>query len=276
MLAQLRYGAVIVLIMGTANAAERPIPPTRTGAEVSEPSCRGGGVACGSVDLKRVPRDVALGLVAFNSPYLFGAQALHDGITCQSCHADCGLSGPAVRLVFDAPVPRLHGRRWRGPENRRGDDPDLEAFARRAIVEEFDGPMPDPDIVSALAAYVRQLPDPAAGTSSRAIRLSSLDVAITALALMDDALGRKDRLRLDFLVESARFVMGQEDAAESGDGSQVPRAALIVANDGLKAISRLAWAGHWDEGRRAAEDLAERLRPLSPGPRPLDACSQPR
>jgi hypothetical protein len=275
MLAQFWFGAVIVLITGAANAADGSMPPTRTGAEISRPSCGGSGAPCGAVDLKLVPRDVALGLVAFNSPYLFGAQALHDGITCQSCHADCGLSGPAVRLVFDAPVPRLHGRRWRGPENRRGDDPDLEAFARRAIVDEFDGPMPDPDIVSALAAYVRQLPDTATGTSSHAIRLSSLDVAITTLALVDDALGRKDLMRLDFLVESARFVMGQEDAAESGDGSQVPRAALIVANDGLKAISRLAWAGHWDEGRRAVEDLAELLRPLSPGPRSLDACSPP-
>lgn len=272
MLGRLWCGTFILLFLGTATAVATPDPPTRTGAEISEPACGGAGASCGRVDLTLVPRDVALGLVAFNSPYLFGAQALHDGITCRSCHADCGLSGPAVRLVFDAPVPRLHGRRWRGPESRRGDDPDLEAFSRRAVTDEFGGPMPDPDIVSALAAYVRQLPDTAPGASPHALRLSSLDVAITALALVDDALQKKDRMRLDFLVESARFVVGQE-AAGSGAGAS---AALIVANDDLKAISRLAWAGQWDECQRAVEDLAERLRRLSPGPRSFDACSPAR
>lgn len=269
---RLWYGTVILFILCAAHAAATPDPPTRTGAEISEPTCGGNGAACGGVDLKLVPRDVALGLVAFNSPYLFGEQALHDGITCRSCHADCGLSGAAVRLVFDAPVPRLHGRRWRGPESRRGDDPDLEAFSRRAIVNEFGGPMPDPDMVSALAAYVRQLPDTAPGASPHAMRLSPLDVAITALALGDDALKTSDLMRLDFLVESARFVVGQE-AAGSGAGAQVPPAALIVANEDLKAISRLAWAGQWDECKRAVDGLVERLKRLSPGPRPLEACS---
>lgn len=247
-------------------------PPTSGGAEIVAPPCGARGTTCGGPGVVLPGAELALGALTFNSPYLFGSQALHDAVTCRSCHGDCGLSGPALRLTFDAPVPRLHGRRWRGPESRRGDDPNLEAFARRAIVEEFDGPEPPADIVAALAAYVRQLPE--AGAPG-ALRLSALDVVVVGLSLADDALARGDRGRIDFILETARFLVG-EAAMDARRDPGEPDAALIAINVELKTIGTLASAGRSDECRRAVQDLTARLKQLSPGLRPLGACASSR
>jgi hypothetical protein len=249
-----------VFLVASSEADTRK-PPTLIGAEVVVPSCQAPGPACEGSPVSRIAPSLALGIVAFNSPYLFGSLALRDGVTCRSCHAECGTSGPARRLVFDAPIPRLSGRRWGGPEGRRGDDPHLEAFSRRAIVEEFDGPEPARDIVEGLAAYVRQLPS---SPSPDVVRMGAPDVALVALTLVPDTIRHNDRTRLDFLLESARFVLGEE-VEDALSASRMPDGALIAANVELKAIGALASAGRVEEGERAVRDLARTLQRISDG-----------
>jgi hypothetical protein len=252
-------------IVGSATAETRN-KPTRVGAEVIVPTCGVSAPACDSWIFARLSPEVALGIVAFNSPYLFGSLALRDALTCRSCHAESGPSGPAERLVFDAPVPLLYGRRWGGPQGRMGSDPNLEVFARHAIVEEFDGPEPARDIVAGLAAYVRQLPSP---HSSNAVCLGAKDVVLVALSLVTEALDRNDRARVDFLLESARFTLG-EDVQDALIASRVPDPAVIAANVDLKGISALASAGRNEECERAVRDLSLKLqnagRPGEPWP----------
>ena len=131
---------------------------------------------------------IALGDMAFDSPEAFGDPARSLGISCNTCHNKSitnpkffipGLSrrpgGLDVSNSFFAPhasnghfdhvdIPDLRGIRFTGPYGRNGRFASLREFTRNVIVNEFNGPEPDPLLLDGLIAYMFEfdfLPNPA-------------------------------------------------------------------------------------------------------------------
>jgi cytochrome c peroxidase len=131
---------------------------------------------------------IALGDMAFDSAFIFGEPARSLNITCNTCHNKGvtnpnlfipGLSGSPgtvdVSSSFFAPhannghfdpldIPDLRGIRFTAPYGRNGRFESLREFARNVIVNEFDGPEPDPMMLDAMVAYMMEfdfLPNPA-------------------------------------------------------------------------------------------------------------------
>ena len=130
---------------------------------------------------------VALGDMAFDSPLILGEPARSLGISCNNCHnksitnpnfAIPGLTryagGVDVSNGFFAPhannghfdpldIPDLRGIRFTAPYGRNGRFGSLRDFVRNGIVNEFNGPEPDPVILDAMLAYMLEfdfLPNP--------------------------------------------------------------------------------------------------------------------
>lgn len=131
---------------------------------------------------------VALGDMAFDSPEIFGEPARSLGLSCNTCH-NKGVTNPKffipglsarsggldVSNSFFAPhaanghfdpldIPDLRGIRFTGPYGRNGRFPSLREFTRNVIVNEFNGPEPDPMLLDGLVAYMLEfdfLPNPA-------------------------------------------------------------------------------------------------------------------
>ena len=121
---------------------------------------------------------IALGDMAFDSPFIFGDPARSLGISCNTCHNKSitnpnffvpGLSrrpgGVDVSNSYFAPharnghfdpldIPDLRGIRFTGPYGRNGRFDSLREFVRNVIVNEFDGPEPDPLLLDGLLAYM--------------------------------------------------------------------------------------------------------------------------
>jgi len=124
---------------------------------------------------------IALGRMAFRSPFLLGGQATRRGLTCQACHTQgvrnenffvIGLSDePGTADVSNfhfsdelgdeifnpSPIPSLS-------DDIRGVDydptkTDFEDFVTRLITKEFTGKNPSPEIKGALMTYLRALDD---------------------------------------------------------------------------------------------------------------------
>lgn len=131
---------------------------------------------------------IALGDMAFDSPEIFGEPARSLGMSCNTCHNKSitnpkffipGLSarpgGLDVSNSFFAPhasnghfdhvdIPDLRGIRFTGPYGRNGRFASLREFIRNVIVNEFNGPEPDPVLLDGLIAYMFEfdfLPNPA-------------------------------------------------------------------------------------------------------------------
>ena len=121
---------------------------------------------------------IALGDMAFDSSFIFGEPAQSLGISCNSCHNKSitnpnfiipGLSsrpgGMDVSNSFFAPhannghfdaldIPDLRGIRFTAPYGRNGRFDSLTEFVRNVIVNEFNGPEPDPVLLDGLIAYM--------------------------------------------------------------------------------------------------------------------------
>ncbi|MCH8967245.1 MAG: cytochrome C, partial [Planctomycetes bacterium] len=121
---------------------------------------------------------IALGDMAFDSSFIFGEPAQSLGISCNSCHNKSitnpnfiipGLSSRAggmdVSNSFFAPhannghfdaldIPDLRGIRFTAPYGRNGRFESLNEFVRNVIVNEFNGPEPDPLLLDGLIAYM--------------------------------------------------------------------------------------------------------------------------
>ena len=121
---------------------------------------------------------IALGDMAFDSSFIFGEPAQSLGISCNSCHNKSitnpnfiipGLSSRAggmdVSNSFFAPhannghfdaldIPDLRGIRFTAPYGRNGRFESLNDFVRNVIVNEFNGPEPDPLLLDGLIAYM--------------------------------------------------------------------------------------------------------------------------
>jgi len=129
-------------LVDTVSAGELPREPVRLSTRLIHTACT---TQHGRMELSP---DLALGLLAFNSPYLFGGRALRSQLTCAACHAPEGPSGAAVRLRLRAPVPDL------GTIGKRVD---VASFVSQAVEHEFDGPPLAPRTARALAALVSVL-----------------------------------------------------------------------------------------------------------------------
>jgi hypothetical protein len=149
----------------------------------------------------RLSPDVALGLVAFNSPYLFGGKALRSQLTCGACHAKDGPSGAALRLRLRAPVPDLHAVAHRT---------DVAAFASRSVVAEFDGPPLPRRTARALTALADVLA-PYASDPSKICQVDAASLVMIGLRLGIARLSAVDgdADELSFLLDSLRFVLGE-------------------------------------------------------------------
>jgi hypothetical protein len=237
--------ALFLIVAAWAGAAQLASPAraqTLLGVEIVPLSVSG--------NVAFVDRLVAWGAIAFNSPYIFGGAALKDGMTCAACHDASGPTGPAARMTFDRPIPDLRVREW---PDRAGVTALPEAFIRRAIPEEFDGPVPDPQTVLAIGAYVRQLQrrQPAPST----LRLESMALAGLCLAVLREEIvaGRIDLA--DILIETARFAIGQSPAVSA----PVDHDFLRAANMELKALDTLLLEHATPSDLRSVLDRIERL-----------------
>lgn len=123
---------------------------------------------------------IAFGDLAFDSPYIFGEPARSLGMSCNTCHNKgttneklfiAGLStesgGMDPSNNFFAPhannghfdpldVPDLRGIRFTAPYGRNGRFSSLREFSRNVIMNEFNGPEPDPVLMDALIAYMNE------------------------------------------------------------------------------------------------------------------------
>jgi hypothetical protein len=158
----------------------------------------------------RLSPEVALGLVAFNSPYLFGGKALRSQLTCGACHAKDGPSGAAVRLRLRAPVPDLRAAVGRI---------DVAAFADRAVVAEFDGPPLPGRTARALAALASVLA-PFSSDPGEMCRVDAASLVAIGLRLAVAQVGAADAgaEELDFLIDSLRFMLGEITRGTPPDG----------------------------------------------------------
>ena len=121
---------------------------------------------------------IALGDMAFDSTFIFGDPARTVGLSCNTCHNKSmtnpilfvpGVSrrpgGIDVSNSFFAPhannghfdpldIPDLRGIRFTAPYGRNGRFVSPREFVRNVIVNEFNGPEPDPMLLDGLVAYM--------------------------------------------------------------------------------------------------------------------------
>jgi hypothetical protein len=172
---------------------------------------------------------LALGLIAFNSPYLFGGKALRSQLTCGACHAQDGPSGAALRLRMRATVPDLRAA---------ADRIDVAAFVEHAVVAEFDGP-PLPQRTShALTALTRVLA-PFSSDTAGMCRVEAASLVSIGLQLASVWVRAADASadELAFLLDSLRFILGEMARSTP---SEVPASLLTETNralhDAMQAI----------------------------------------
>ena len=143
-------------------------------------------MASRGVDESETPL-IALGDMAFDSAFIFGEPMRSLGMSCNTCHNKGvtnpnfiipGLSGRAGGMDvsnsffaghannghFDSlDIPDLRGIRFTAPYGRNGRFSSLREFVRNGIVNEFNGPEPDPTLLDGLILYMNEfdfLPNP--------------------------------------------------------------------------------------------------------------------
>ncbi len=137
---------------------------------------------------------IALGDMAFDSPEIFGEPARSLGVSCNTCHnkgvtnpklfipglsrekggmdvSNSFFAGHANNGLHDPlDTPDLRGIRFTAPYGRNGRFASLREFVRNVIVNEFNGPEPDPMIMDGMIAYMNEfefLPNPKLKKSGR-------------------------------------------------------------------------------------------------------------
>ena len=138
------------------------------------------------VDESQTPL-IALGDMAFDSAYIFGEPARSLAMSCNTCHnkgvtnpnfvvpgissrpggmdvSNSFFAGHANNGHFDPlDIPDLRGIRFTAPYGRNGRFSSLREFVRNVIVNEFNGPEPDPMLLDGIIAYMNEfdfLPNP--------------------------------------------------------------------------------------------------------------------
>jgi hypothetical protein len=265
-----RAGALILLGLAAGGAAGVSRLPLRE-ARWTAPAALPRSLAEQPGECLRRPLDpaearaVAVGRIAFRAPLLLGGQAARAGLSCATCHVNGrgnpdflfpGLSGAPGTAdvtaslmsshrgdgVFNPkPIPDLAGPPAKRKVSRSAPGK-LEAFIHGLVAEEFDGPEPAPEVLAALAAYVRALDPAACPGKPAAVRLAGrIEEVESAVALARESQGETRRL----LLAAARSSLGAID--ERFAGRDADRALLRAADADLAAI-RLGETGfaRWD------------------------------
>lgn len=176
---------------------------------------------------------IALGDMAFDSSFIFGEPARSLGVNCNTCHNKSitnplffipGLSarpgGMDVSNSFFAPhannghfdhldSPDLRGIRFTAPYGRNGRIGSLREFVRNVIVNEFNGPEPDPMLLDGMVAYMNEFDFL---SNSALNRDGTLNVRASAAARRGERLFRKpfatmgNRACASCHIPSARFL----------------------------------------------------------------------
>ena len=207
---------------------------------------------------------VALGRVAFRSPFLLGGQAARGRLSCSACHingrsnADFYLEGlssapgtaDVTTSMFSAvredrtlnarPIPDLVDRAARA-ESAHG----VGDFIESAVVDEFQGAPPPRAVIDGLVAYVSALRSSACadGPVRQTPRRDMRHVS-AALDVADEALARGDARVAGFALLSAQGELGR--IAERYPNSPQSREALAgLARQiaGARAIAAAAPKG---------------------------------
>ena len=195
---------------------------------------------------------VRRGDLLFNSPLLLGGQAAKAGLSCASCHRNGrgnpdfvfrGISGAAGTAdvtnglfskkradgVFNpVPIPDLATADGHVQVDRRRPG-ELEAFLTAQIIEEFSGQPPNSNVVSDLAAYIREIDGkncPAAAREPQRwdTEIERLDTGLLALKTVDE--------------ENALPYRNASRAALRRLHERLPEANHVKLRDTLEAISR--------------------------------------
>lgn len=201
---------------------------------------------------------VAIGRVAFRSPFLLGGQAARGRLSCSACHVNGrsnadfyveGLSSaPGTadvttsifskvredRTLNAKPIPDLVDRAARA-ESAHG----IGDFIESAVVDEFQGAAPPRAVIDGLVAYVSALQS--AACDDDVVRQSprrDMRHVARALEVADEALARGDSAVADFALVSAQGELGR--IAERYPNSPLSRealAALARQVSGARAIA---------------------------------------
>lgn len=219
-------------------------------------------------DDKKQKADIALGRMAFRSPFLLGGQAARRGLTCQACHMN-GQTSPDFFVVgisdtpgtadvtsfhfsdvlgdevFNpVPIPNLSDD-LRGVDHDPNRD-DLEIFVHRLITKEFTGPEPTEDVKSALLTYIRSLDQEQCAEntlSERALMTHHQSIIQESFAALGQN-GFKPKAQ-DFLIKSLRIELGRFYARFPY--SQELRESIVAISQQLRSGEvKLAHAA-WDE-----------------------------
>jgi hypothetical protein len=212
-------GLGALLLPAQTFAVEVPRAPLRVATWLDRQALRG------TPQDMYVSQQLALGLLAFNSPYLFGGKALRSQLTCGACHSQEGLSGAALRLSLRGPVPDLRAA---------ASHTDVAAFVTHAIKTEFDGPPLSQQNARALAALSDVLAPMALETKS-AYRVDGS--ALIAIGLrLTVAFANKANAgteELDFVIDSLRFLLGE---MQRGKPTDADLGLLDETNRALRAV----------------------------------------
>lgn len=193
---------------------------------------------------------VAIGRVAFRSPFLLGGQAARGRLSCSACHVNGranpdffveGLSSaPGTadvttslfskvredRALNARPIPDLVDRAARA-EAAHG----IRDFVESAVTEEFQGAPPPRAVIDGLVAYVSSLKSSACdGDIVRQTPRRDMRHVVRALSVADEALARGESGVADFALVSAQGELGR--IAERYPNSPAEQS-------GLNALSRL-------------------------------------
>lgn len=136
-------------------------------------------MAARGVDESQTPL-IALGDMAFDSAYVLGEPARSLSMSCNTCHnkgvtnpnfvipgisartggmdvSNSFFAGHANNGHFDPlDIPDLRGIRFTAPYGRNGRFTSLREFVRNVIVNEFNGPEPDPTLLDGIIAYMNE------------------------------------------------------------------------------------------------------------------------
>jgi hypothetical protein len=202
------------------------------------------------------------GRVVFNTPTLLGGQAARAGLSCASCHVNGrgnvhfafpGLSGtPGTADVSSSVMSSKRGDGVANPVHipdlafdtpkisRAPDDPALRTFIRGLVVEEFDGPEPEPAVLDGLVEYVRSMSPMACKSTGPVPRTASSELAQAAdaaeLALYYAARDQEGTARI--MLAAARAALGRVHERFPGETLKPARKQLERLDSGLASLQR--------------------------------------
>jgi hypothetical protein len=254
-------GAVLLSMLlapATGNTAHDIRPAVEATTELE-------GSACTPSDsgARSIRASTAIGLIVFNSPYIFGAKALRDGLTCNACHSPGGPSGAAKSLESKG----IHPPSLRVAQER---GIDLILFARKAVSEEFAGPLLNPLYAEGLAELAGRL-QATERTGQDACVIGPLGLVQLAVEIVEAQSLHLAPSERDFMIESARFILGEIDRGARSEAAIAP-SERAFENVVLKEIERLPR----QEGHVLAQTVLARLHGIlvAAGVAPISIASE--